>query len=83
MAKKGNIDRESAISKLYINKVMFNKNDFSDLLKLRQYFMHILRGEVVFFGGREMNIFSTVLRDFEKKYVQEVVFSTLEAAGNY
>ena len=46
---------------------------------------------VVFAGGREMKIFSTVFRDFGKdmvgkryfqQYVRETVFSTQHGAGN-
>ena len=40
------------------------------------------RGGVVFAGGREMKIFSTLFRDFGK-YGRETVFSTLDGAGNY
>ena len=41
------------------------------------------RGVVVFAGGREMRIFSTVFRDFGEKYGREAVFSALDGAGNY
>ena len=39
-------------------------------------------GGVVFAGRREMKIFSTVLR-FWEKYDRETVFPTLDGAGNY
>ena len=39
-------------------------------------------GGGVFAGGLEMNIFSTIFRDFEK-YDQETVFPTLDGASNY
>ena len=39
-------------------------------------------GGDVFAGGLEMNIFSTIFRDFEK-YDQETVFPTLDGASNY
>ena len=38
---------------------------------------------VVFSGGQEMKIFSTVFQYFEKKHGLETVFSTLDGAGNY
>ena len=41
------------------------------------------RGVVVFAGGREMRIFSTVFGDFGEKYGREAVFSALDGAGNY
>ena len=40
-------------------------------------------GRIVFAGGREMKIFSTVFRGFWEKYGRETVFSTLDGAGNY
>ena len=39
-------------------------------------------GCVVFAGGREMKIFSTVFQDFWKNFGGETVFLTLDGAGN-